>query len=211
MLFELSMVDLLSRYLTDQRLIDALAGQGIIGTYASPYDPGTAAVHFHHSCGWTNGRRGAWGFVRGGLGQVSCALAGSAAAAGAVIITGVTVANGNVYAISSTDVYVYSVSGTKLDEFAEQIETQLRAYREAQTAVEKADEARADADSALSETRFLIEETTIATDEVVVDAFMNPPSEQALETLATPSLAEATVLQYINPIFAALLGALFLL
>ncbi|HEX6255009.1 MAG TPA: NAD(P)/FAD-dependent oxidoreductase [Euzebyales bacterium] len=91
-LFELSMVDLLSRYLDDQRLIDALAGQGIIGTYASPYDPGTAAVHFHHSCGWTNGRRGAWGFVRGGLGQVSFALAGSAAAAGAVIITGVTVA-----------------------------------------------------------------------------------------------------------------------
>jgi murein DD-endopeptidase MepM/ murein hydrolase activator NlpD len=88
-----------------------------------------------------------------------------------------------------------SVVATKLDEFAEEIETQLSDYREAQTAVEKADEARADADSALSETRFLIEETTIATDEVVVDAFMNPPSEQALETLATPSLAEATVRQ----------------
>jgi phytoene dehydrogenase-like protein len=91
-LFELSMVDLLSRYLTDQRLIDALAGQGIIGTYASPYDAGTAAVHFHHSCGWTNGRRGAWGFVRGGLGQVSFLLAAAAADAGATIVTGVPVA-----------------------------------------------------------------------------------------------------------------------
>jgi phytoene dehydrogenase-like protein len=91
-LFDLSMVELLSRYLRDQRLIDALAGQGIIGTYASPYDPGTAAVHFHHSCGWTNGRRGAWGFVRGGMGQVSFALAGAAAAAGAVVVAGVTVA-----------------------------------------------------------------------------------------------------------------------
>ena len=91
-LFELSMVDLLSRYLTDQRLIDALAGQGIIGTYASPYDGGTAAVHFHHSCGWTNGRRGAWGFVRGGLGRVSFVLAAAAADAGATIVTGVPVA-----------------------------------------------------------------------------------------------------------------------
>ncbi|CAN5917567.1 NAD(P)/FAD-dependent oxidoreductase [soil metagenome] len=91
-LFEASMVDLLSRYLSDQRLIDALAGQGIIGTYASPYDPGTAAVHFHHSCGWTSGRRGAWGFVRGGMGQVSFGLAAAAAEAGATIVTDVTVA-----------------------------------------------------------------------------------------------------------------------
>ncbi|HSK91720.1 MAG TPA: NAD(P)/FAD-dependent oxidoreductase [Euzebyales bacterium] len=92
-LFEESMVGLLRRYLTDQRLIDALAGQGVIGTYASPYDPGTAAVHFHHSCGWTNGRRGAWGFVRGGLGQVSFALAAAASDAGATVVTGVPVAS----------------------------------------------------------------------------------------------------------------------
>ena len=91
-LFDASMVDLLSRYLSDQRLIDALAGQGIIGTYASPYDPGTAAVHFHHSCGWTNGRRGAWGFVRGGMGRVSFALAAAAADAGATVVTNVPVA-----------------------------------------------------------------------------------------------------------------------
>lgn len=91
-LFDTSMVDLLGRHLGDERLIDALVGQGIIGTYASPYDPGTAAVHFHHSCGWTAGHRGAWGFVRGGMGQVSFALAAAAARAGATIVTGVTVA-----------------------------------------------------------------------------------------------------------------------
>ena len=90
-LFEESMVDLMRRHLPDQRLVDALAGQGVIGTYASPYDPGTAAVHFHHSCGWTNGRRGAWGFVRGGIGQVSFALAAAANDAGAVIVTDMTV------------------------------------------------------------------------------------------------------------------------
>ena len=90
-LFEESMVGLLRRHVRDERLVDALAGQGIIGTYASPFDPGTAAVHFHHSCGWANGRRGAWGFVRGGLGQVSFALAAAASAAGATVITGVPV------------------------------------------------------------------------------------------------------------------------
>jgi glycine/D-amino acid oxidase-like deaminating enzyme len=90
-LFEESVVDLLRRYLRDQRLIDAIAGQGIIGTFASPYDPGTAAVYFHHFCGWVNGKRGAWGFVRGGMGQVSFALAGAANDAGATVVTGVTV------------------------------------------------------------------------------------------------------------------------
>ncbi len=91
-LFEESIVGLLSRHMADRRLVDALAGQGIIGTYASPYDPGTAAVHFHHSCGWTNGRRGAWGFVRGGMGRLSFALAAAAAEAGATVVTGVQVA-----------------------------------------------------------------------------------------------------------------------
>jgi murein DD-endopeptidase MepM/ murein hydrolase activator NlpD len=88
-----------------------------------------------------------------------------------------------------------SVVATKLDDFAEEIETQLSDYREAQKAVEQAQSALADADSALQNTQLLIEETTVATDEVVVDAFMNPPSEQALETLAAPSLTEATVRQ----------------
>jgi phytoene dehydrogenase-like protein len=90
-LFEESMVGLLRRHLRDERLVDALAGQGIIGTYASPFDPGTAAVHFHHSCGWTNGRRGAWGFVRGGMGQVSFALAAAASDGGATVVTGMPV------------------------------------------------------------------------------------------------------------------------
>ena len=90
-LFTDSVVDLLQRHMRDQRLIDALAGQGIIGTFASPYDPGTAAVYFHHFCGWVNGKRGAWGFVRGGMGQVSFALAAAANDAGATVVTGVTV------------------------------------------------------------------------------------------------------------------------
>jgi phytoene dehydrogenase-like protein len=36
---------------TIERLQSALWGQGVIGTNASPFDPGTASIHFHHSSG----------------------------------------------------------------------------------------------------------------------------------------------------------------
>lgn len=90
--FSDSMADLLARHFRDRRLIDALAGQGVIGTFASPYDSGTASVHFHHSSGRLGGRPGAWGHVRGGMGMVSFALCDAATEAGALVATGVAVA-----------------------------------------------------------------------------------------------------------------------
>src|SRR5205823_3034378 len=70
----------------------ALHGQGIIGTFAGPRDPGTAAVHAMHSLGTLEGRPGAWGYVEGGMGRVSLALADAATEAGTVILTGAAVA-----------------------------------------------------------------------------------------------------------------------
>ncbi len=78
--------------MTDERLRTALHGQGIIGTFAGPRDPGTAAVHAMHSLGTLDGKPGAWGYVEGGMGRVSLALADAATEAGAVILTGVPVA-----------------------------------------------------------------------------------------------------------------------
>ena len=72
-------------------MIDALAGQGVIGTFASPRDPGTASIAWHHSSGRLTGYPGAWTYVRGGMGRVSFALADAAREAGAVIATGVPV------------------------------------------------------------------------------------------------------------------------
>lgn len=92
MLFEESMVDLLRRHFRDQRIVDALAGQGVIGTFASPFDPGTASVHFHHSSGRIEGAAGTWTYVRGGMGMVSFALCDAARAAGATVAAGVPVA-----------------------------------------------------------------------------------------------------------------------
>src|SRR5438105_2526377 len=46
--FEASIEDVLDEFVTDQRLKDALFGQGVIGTFAGPKDPGTASVKLMH-------------------------------------------------------------------------------------------------------------------------------------------------------------------
>ena len=56
-------------------LKSTLATDAIIGAMASPSMPGTAYVLFHHVMGETNGQRGVWGYVRGGMGGLTQALA----------------------------------------------------------------------------------------------------------------------------------------
>jgi phytoene dehydrogenase-like protein len=92
LLFEWSMAELLDHFLTDDHLRFALLGQGVIGTNASPLDPGTASVHFHHASGRLGGMPGQWGYVRGGMGMVSFLMADAAMEAGVTIRTGVPVA-----------------------------------------------------------------------------------------------------------------------
>jgi len=89
--FEASIADVVEHHVADERLRTALHGQGIIGTNAGPREAGTAAIHVLHSLGALEGRPGAWGYVQGGMGQVSFALAAAATAAGAVVETGVEV------------------------------------------------------------------------------------------------------------------------
>ncbi|HZT67770.1 MAG TPA: NAD(P)/FAD-dependent oxidoreductase [Acidimicrobiales bacterium] len=91
-LFHASIAEVVERHVSDERLRTALHGQGIIGTFAGPRDPGTAAVHLMHASGSIDGQAGAWGFVEGGVGRVSFALADAALEAGAVVASGVEVA-----------------------------------------------------------------------------------------------------------------------
>ncbi len=91
-IFDASIADVVERHVSDERLRTALHGQGIIGTYAGPRDAGTAAVHLLHASGSLEGRPGAWGYVVGGMGRVSFALADAAIEAGAVVAAGVPVA-----------------------------------------------------------------------------------------------------------------------
>ncbi|MFO7592275.1 MAG: NAD(P)/FAD-dependent oxidoreductase [Acidimicrobiia bacterium] len=83
-----SIADVVERHVTDERLRTALHGQGVIGTFAGPREPGTAWVHAHHSLGLLGG----WSFVEGGLGRVSFCLADAAREAGAVLAAGTPVA-----------------------------------------------------------------------------------------------------------------------
>jgi phytoene dehydrogenase-like protein len=92
LLFEWSMTEFVGRYLQDERLQDAYLGQGVIGTNASPFDPGTASIRFHHASGRLGGMPGMWGYVKGGMGMVSFYLCDAARDAGATVISGVNVA-----------------------------------------------------------------------------------------------------------------------
>lgn len=92
-LFEASIAEVVERHVRDERLRTALHGQGLIGTWAGPRDRGTAAIHAMHSSGRLEGVEGAWGYVQGGMGRVSLALAAAARDAGAVVVTGVEVSS----------------------------------------------------------------------------------------------------------------------
>lgn len=62
-----------------------LATDGLIGTYGGPSTPGTAYVLLHHYLGKVLGARGAWGYVRGGMGRITQALASCLREAGGEI------------------------------------------------------------------------------------------------------------------------------
>ena len=62
-----------------------LATDGVIGTNGGPSTPGTAYVMLHHVMGGATGMRGLWGFVRGGMGAISEAIAVAARSYGARI------------------------------------------------------------------------------------------------------------------------------
>ena len=91
-LFDWSMAEFVEHYLRDERLQIAYLGQGVIGTNASPFDPGTASIRFHHASGRLGGMPGMWGYVRGGLGMVSFYFCDAARESGATVISGVPVA-----------------------------------------------------------------------------------------------------------------------
>jgi phytoene dehydrogenase-like protein len=90
--FDASIADVVESHVRDERLRTALHGQGVIGTYAGPREPGTAAIHLMHTSGVIEGIPGAWGYVEGGMGMVSFLLADAAIEAGAVVASGVPVA-----------------------------------------------------------------------------------------------------------------------
>jgi phytoene dehydrogenase-like protein len=90
--FEESIAATLDRYIDDERLKNALAPQGLIGTFAGPRDRGTASIRLMHHQGDLLGLGSVWGYVEGGMGRVSFAIAEAALEAGAQLAAGVPVA-----------------------------------------------------------------------------------------------------------------------
>jgi phytoene dehydrogenase-like protein len=102
----------LDRWFESVELKATLATDAVIGAMASPSTPGTAYVLLHHVMGETEGRRGVWGYVRGGMGGLAEALAAAARDLGVAIrcdaevrqilvdrgrVRGVVLAGGDVY------------------------------------------------------------------------------------------------------------------
>jgi phytoene dehydrogenase-like protein len=79
---------ILDRWFESEQLKVTLATDAIIGAMASPSMPGTAYVLFHHVMGECDGARGVWGYVKGGMGGISNAIASAALERGAEIRTG---------------------------------------------------------------------------------------------------------------------------
>ncbi|XP_026449648.1 pyridine nucleotide-disulfide oxidoreductase domain-containing protein 2-like [Papaver somniferum] len=69
-----------------------LATDAVIGSMASVHTPGSGYVLLHHVMGETDGHRGVWSYVEGGMGSVSSAISNAAKEAGAHIITNAEVA-----------------------------------------------------------------------------------------------------------------------
>ena len=91
-LFAQSAGDWLDGWFESDPIKAAFGFDGIVGTYASPYSPGTAYVLLHHVFGEVNGKKGVWGHAIGGMGAITQAMAAACAALGVDIRTDAPVA-----------------------------------------------------------------------------------------------------------------------
>lgn len=107
---------ILDRWFESEQLKATLATDAIIGAFAAPSMPGTAYVLFHHVMGETNGKRGVWAYVRGGMGGLTQALAKAARDLGVEIRTDAEVA-----AISVRGGAVRGIELTMGDAFAARV------------------------------------------------------------------------------------------
>jgi phytoene dehydrogenase-like protein len=100
--------DLLDRYFESEHLKGLLAFFGIVSVWGGPSTPGTSYVYGHHSWGEFDGEFGQYGFVKGGMGGITQALANGARHHGAEIRTEAPVARVLVEAGRATGVVLAS-------------------------------------------------------------------------------------------------------
>ncbi|XP_047408395.1 pyridine nucleotide-disulfide oxidoreductase domain-containing protein 2 isoform X7 [Sciurus carolinensis] len=85
--FTAPIAKVLDQWFESEPLKATLATDAVIGAMTSPRTPGSGYVLLHHVMGGLEGTQGAWGYVQGGMGALSEAIARSAVAHGASIFT----------------------------------------------------------------------------------------------------------------------------
>ena len=86
-LMTMSSADFLDEWFEFEPLKATMAASGIIGTFMGPRSPGSAYIMLHHYMGDIDGAFRAWGFQKGGTGELSMTIARSAKHFGADIMT----------------------------------------------------------------------------------------------------------------------------
>ncbi|EGD59946.1 FAD dependent oxidoreductase [Novosphingobium nitrogenifigens DSM 19370] len=90
-MLSMSAYDFLKEWFEDERVMAVLAYYASIGNFNGPKSPGSAYVIMHHVMGEHEGA-GGWGFIRGGMGSVTGALASAIRELGVDIVTDAEVA-----------------------------------------------------------------------------------------------------------------------
>ena len=103
-----SVSDLLDEYFESDYVKAAICPRGLIGTMVGPKSPGSAYVLGHHVIGGSSGETGIWGYLKGGMGALSDAIARSAESFGAEIARNA--------GVSSIDTQDDEVSGIELSD-----------------------------------------------------------------------------------------------
>lgn len=79
--------EILDEYFESDEVKAVFAPRGLIGTMVGPMTPGSGYVLGHHVIGGSTGEQGKWGYLKGGMGGLSNAIANSARKLGATIMT----------------------------------------------------------------------------------------------------------------------------
>jgi len=87
-----SVSEILDEYFESEYVKAAICPRGLIGTMVGPKTPGSAYDLGHHVIGGSTGETGVWGYLKGGMGALSDAIARSAESFGAEIIRNSAVA-----------------------------------------------------------------------------------------------------------------------
>jgi phytoene dehydrogenase-like protein len=90
-MFTSSAADIIDRWFESPMLRSMYASHCVSGNNASFYHPGSAIPFFHHALGEFDGEDGGWGLSRGGMGQITQAMASFARSKGVDIRTDTTV------------------------------------------------------------------------------------------------------------------------